>query len=203
MPIGSLRTPLNLGTCLFRSPSIRLLLFLAALLLPAPSFAVKRDTIKEMQEEYAGRAYQLRIDLRGTDFFAAFNVLTDQGAHYRGRELAIIFYRMETVYLDRISNESEREIRLSIYRNRNDARRDLSTEVILEVRAGKKEPSLQREQITALMGQLFYLKETPTYEQKEAFILSHRDLPLQRLTSITGFGEDQVRGILMKGEARK
>jgi hypothetical protein len=190
--------------------------------------AVKRDIIKDLQTEYAGRIYQLRMDLRGTDYFAAFNVVNDQGVHYRGRQLAVIFYGMETVYLDRISNESQREIRLSIYRNQSDARqirgsvptaplpmgpdhetalgafaRDLSTTVILELRAGKDEPSVQREQITALMERLFYIKESPTFDQKEAFVLSHMDLPVPRLTSITGLGEDQVRGILMKGEARK
>jgi hypothetical protein len=203
------------------------LLILSALF-PAPARAVKRDIIKELSSDYAGRSYQIRVDLRGTDYFAAFNVVDDKGVHYQGREQAIMFYQMETVYLDRISSEGDKQIRIAIYRSREDARqirgsvpaapipvgpdrastlsnfaRDLSTNVILQLQAGKAEPSLQRTEIAALLEKLFFLKETPTFDQKEAFILSHPDLPMARLTAITGLSEDLVRGIQMKGEARK
>ena len=201
--------------------------FLAAalLLFPRPLFAVKREIIKELQSEYAGHTYMLRMDLRGTDYFAAFNVVSEQGIHYRGRELPIMFYRFETVYLDRVSSEAGNEVRLTLYRNRNDARqvrgsipaaplpvgpdrdttlgsfaRDFSTNVILVLQAGKGEMEAQRGQISALMERLFYLKDTPTYAEREEFILSHPDLPLPRLREITGFNEDLVRGILKKRE---
>ena len=193
---------------------------------PATVLGVKRTLVNEVQSDYAGRFYQLRADLRGTDSFAAFNVVNEQGIQYRGREMAVLFYRMETVYVDRISSEGKREIRLTLYRNRNDARqirgsvpaaplpvgpdrdsapgsfnRDLSTNVILEFRAGKEDPVAQREEFTALMQSLFYIKEAPTYDQRENFILSHPDLPVPRLSSITGLSEDLVREILKKREA--
>jgi hypothetical protein len=212
---------------MFRSGMMRALLFTAAALAPTSVLAVKHEIVKDLHAEYSGRSYQLRTDLRGTDYFATFNVVNDKGVEYRGREMPILFYQMETVYLDRISNEGEREIRLSIFRNSNDAHqirgsvpaaplpvgpdrestlsafaRDLSTNVILEVRAPKSEPVLQRQQIGALLDRLFFLKETPTFDQKEAFILSHPDLPLPRLMAITGLGEDFVRGIIKRGEAK-
>ena len=211
-----------------RARPVLLVPLAAALLFPSTALAVKREVIKELQSEYAGHTYQLRIDLRGTDYFAAFNVVSEKGVHYRGRELAILFYRMETVYLDRVSNEADNEVRLTLYRNRNDARqvrgsipgpplpvgpdretalgafaREFSTNVILELQARKGDPDAQRGQIAALMERLFYIKEMPTYEEKEEFILSHPDLPLPRLKEITGFNEDLVRGILKRREAEE
>jgi hypothetical protein len=205
-------------------PLLVVLAFL--LLLPSSALAVKRSVVKNLKSEYGGRSYQLRIDLRGTDFFAAFNVVDERGVQYRGREQPVLFYQMETVYLDQISNEGERQVRLTIYRNRDQARqirgsvpaaplpvgpsgastlgafaRDLSTNVMLEVGAGKDDPGLQSRQMTDLMGKLFYIKEAPTYDEKEAFVLSHPDLPVARLVSITGLGEDLVRGILKRREA--
>jgi len=195
---------------------------------PEGALAVKRSVVRELQSEYAGHTYQLRMDLRGTDYFAAFNVVNDKGIHYRGRELAIIFYQMETVYVDRISNEGEKEVRLTVYRSRNDARqirgsvpaaplpvgpdrdttlgnfaRDLSTNVLLEVRAGKDDPDAQQAEITALLERLFYLKEIPGYKEKEEFVLSHPDLPITRLAVITGLAEDLVNGILKRREVMK
>jgi hypothetical protein len=79
--------------------------------------------------------------------------------------------------------------------------RDLSTAVILELRAGKDDPVAQGAELAALMANLFYLKDLPTYDQKEEFILSHPDLPLARLASITGLAQDLVQGILKKREA--
>jgi hypothetical protein len=197
-------------------------------LFPQAALAVKRGVVRDLQSEYAGHTYQLRMDLRGTDYFAAFNVVNEQGIHYRGRELPIIFYQLETVYLDRVSNEGGKEVRLTIYRSRNDARqirgsvpaaplpvgpdrdttlgnfaRDLSTNVLLEVRAGKDDPDAQRSEITALLERLFYLKETPGYKEKEEFVLSHPDLPIPRLAAITGLAEDLVNGILKRREAAK
>ncbi len=207
------------------SAAARLLIVSLGLLLPAPAFAVKRDIIKELQSDYAGKTYQTRLDLRGTDYFASVNVVDEKGVHYRGRELAVMFYQMELVYLDRVSNESEREVRLTLYRSRNDARqirgsipaaplpvgpdsstmgafaRQLSTNVILELTAGKDDPSAQRQQIAELMEHLFYIKEVPTFDQKETFILTHPDLPLARLMAITGLNEEMVTGIQKRHES--
>jgi hypothetical protein len=208
-------------------PIVLLLVALAfPLLLPSPASAVKRSVVKSLKSEYGGRFYQLRLDLRGTDFFAAFNVVDHQGVHYRGREQPVLFYQLETVYLDQISNEGERQVRLTIYRNRDQAyqirgsvpgaplpvgpssestlgafARDLSTNVMLEVAAGRDDPGLQSRQMTELMGKLFYIKEAPTYDEKEAFILAHPDLPVTRLAAITGLGEDLVQGVLKRREA--
>ena len=209
-----------------RPSAARLLIVSLGLLLSARAFAVKRDIVKELQSEYAGKTYQIRLDLRGTDYFASVNVVDEKGVHYRGRQIAILFYQLETVYLDRISNEGEREIRLTLYRSRNDARqirgsipaaplpvgpdrdtsvgafaRQLSTNVILELTAGKDDPSAQRQQIAERMERLFYLKEMPTFDQKETFILTHTDLPLARLVAITGLNEEIVTGIQKRHES--
>src|SRR5713101_2003651 len=124
--------------------------------------AMKREVIRQLQEDFAGHTYQLRTDLRGTNYLVSSNVVDEHGIRYHGRELPVLFRQMETVYLDRIFNDGERAVTLALYRSRNDARqirgavpaapipvgpdrdatlgsfaRDLSTSVTLEVTAGK------------------------------------------------------------------
>ncbi len=199
----------------------RLLLLLALLPIGRPALAVRRETLRQLRDDYAGHTFRLRTDLRGTNYLVISNVVDEKGIRYRGRELPILFRQMETVYLDRISNEREKSVTLTLYRSRDDARqirgaipaaplpvgpdrnttlgnfaRDLSTSVTLEIAAGKDNPDAQREQVTTLLNRLFYLKEEPTYEEKEAFIRSHRDFPAARLAQVTGLDEAVIRGIL-------
>ncbi len=192
-----------------------------------PAFAVKRDVIRQLQADYAGHTYQLRSDLLGTNYMLTPNVVDDRGIRYRGREASALFRQMETVYLDRVSKDGKRSVTLTIYRSRTDARqirgsvpavplpvgpdrnttlgsfaRGLSTSVTLEVAAGADDQPAQREQIIGLLNRLFYLKEGPTYAEKETFIRSHADLPAPKLAEMTGLSEDVVRGILKREGSR-
>ena len=186
---------------------------------------VKREVIRDLQADFAGHSYRLRADLQGTNYLSVPNVVTDEGVRYRGRQFSVLFRQMERVYLERISNDGGKSVTLTLYRNKKDAEqvrgaippapyapggpgtettlgnfaRDLSTTVILELRAEKTDPAGQREEVLQLLGRVFYLKEEPTYEEKEAFILSHPDLPLAKLAVATGLSEEVVRRILERG----
>ena len=187
--------------------------------------AVKREIIKSFQEEYAEHTYRLRVDLQGTNYLSVPNVVTDGGFSYRGRQFGVMFREMEMVYLARFSNAAASEVALTIYRNKTDAEqvrgavpstpfgpaagtevalgafaRDLSTTVTLELHSGKKDLAAQREEIVRLLGKLFYMKEEPTLEEKQAFIRSHAQLPLPKLSQLTGMSEEMIKVILEEGK---
>jgi hypothetical protein len=196
-----------------------------ALLDNSDAGAVKREIIKSFQEEFAEHTYRLRVDLQGTNYLSVPNVVTDSGFRYRGRQFAVMFREMEMVYLARVSNSGSQEVALTIYRNQTDAEqirgavpsapfgpaagtevalgsfaRDLSTTVTLELHSAKNDIPSQREEIVRLLGRLFYLKEEPTAEEKEAFIRSHAQLPLPKLAQLTGLTEEMIRKILESGK---
>ena len=183
--------------------------------------AVKREIIKTYQEEFAEHSYRLRVDLQGTNYLSVPNVATDRGFGYRGRQFPVMFREMEMVYLARFSNAGGNEVALTIYRTKEDAEqirgavpstpfgpaagteialgafaRDLSTTVTLVLQSEKKDLPAQREEILRLLNRLFYIKEEPTAEEKEAFIRSHSQLPLQKLSNLTGMPEEMIRTIL-------
>jgi hypothetical protein len=194
------------------------------LLLASDAEAVKREVIKEFQEELAGHTFRLRVDLQGTNYLAVPNIVDQQGFHYRGRQFPVLFRQMEMVYLDRISSDGNKAVAMTLYRNKKDAgqirgaipapplgpagqsaettlgsfARDLSTTVILELRAEKKDPDAQRGQIRELLSRLFYYNVEPTHAEREAYILSHRDVPVFKLAATTGLPEEMVREILKR-----
>ena len=200
------------------------------LILSAPQAgAVKREVIRDLQEEIAGHSYRLRIDLQGTNYLSVPNVVTSEGLRYRGRQFPVLFRQMEMVYVERISNDAGKAVSLTLYRNRKEAEqvrgaippapftpggpgtesalgsfaRDLSTTVILELSAGKDDPRGQREEILQLLHRVFYLKEDPTFQEKETFVLSHADLPVSHLADATGLPEEVIREILKRSEEKK
>ena len=184
--------------------------------------AAKREVIRALQEDIAGHSYRLRVDLQGTNYLSVPNIVTAEGFRYRGRHFPVLFRQMETVYVDRVSNDGAQAVALTLYRSKKDAgqirgaipaapmgpaapgaetalgsfARDLSTSVILELLADKNDLAAQRAEILELLGRVFYFKVEPTYEEKEAFILSHRDLPLPKLGELTDLPEEMIRGIL-------
>ena len=208
----------------------RILAALSVLLLAfsgSSALAVKREILKQLRQDYTEHTYQLRSDLWGTNYLVISNRLNDEGIHHRGRGLAVLFYQLETIYLDRISNEGKRAVTLTLYRNREDAykirgaipaapmpytpdltttmgsfARDLSTSITLEVEANKKDPAAQREQFIDLLNRLFYLKSMPTYDEKAAFVEDHPYLPIQKLMSLTELEEEVVRGIIKQRETK-
>ena len=203
------------------SPPLWVLLVLMAVF-SQPALAVKREVIRDFQEDFGGRSYKLRVDLQGTNYMSVPNVMSAKGFKYQGRQFPVLFHRLQLVYLDRISNETGKSVALTIYRSRNDAgqirgsipsapmnpaagasetalgsfAREFSTTVVLELSAEKKDLDGQREQILDLLQKVFYVREEPSFEEKEAFIRENRDLPIPKLMDLTGLPEQAVRHIL-------
>ena len=193
---------------------------IAMLLCVSDAGAVKREIIKSFQEDFGGHTYRLRVDLQGTNYLSVPNVVTDSGFSYKGRQFAVMFREMEMVYLARFTNAASSEVALTIYRNKDDAEqirgavpsapfgpaagtdmlgafaRDLSTTVTLELHSAKHDIPAQKEEILRLLNRLFYLKDEPTAEEKEAFIRSHPQLSLPKLSHLTGMPEEVIRTIL-------
>lgn len=194
---------------------------IATLLCVSDAGAVKREVIKSFQADFGEHTYRLRVDLQGTNYLSVPNVVTDKGFSYQGRQFAVMFREMEMVYLARFTNAGSSEVALTIYRNKDDAEqirgavpstpfgpaagtevalgafaRDLSTTVTLELHSPKHDLPAQKEEILRLLNRLFYLKDEPTAEEKEAFIRSHPQLSLAKLSHLTGMPEEVVRGIL-------
>jgi hypothetical protein len=71
-----------------------------------------------------------------------------------------------------------------------------STTVMLELKAGKKEPDGQRREIESLLTRLFYVDTEPTRAELEEFVIAHRTRPVGRLAAVTGLSQDAVRRIL-------
>ena len=205
------RHPFRLATTLF--------IALAGCLTEAG--AVKREVIKTYQDEFAEHSYRLRVDLQGTNYLSVPNVVTDRGFNYQGRQFPVMFREMQTVYLARFSNAGGNEVALTIYRTKEDAEqvrgavpstpfgpaagteialgafaRDLSTTVTLVLQSEKKDLAAQKDEILRLLNKLFYIKTEPTAEEKEAFIRSHAELPIPKLSNLTGLPEEMVRAIL-------
>jgi hypothetical protein len=197
-------------------------LAVALLLGVADARAVKREVIKDFQEEFAGHSYRLRVDLQGTNYLAAPNVVNDAGFAYRGRQFPVLFHQLEMVYLDRVSNDGNQAVGLTIYRSKDDAgqirgalspapfgpgqqstesmlgsyARGFSTSVTLELKSDKKDIPGQRDEIRRLLDQVFYIKQEPTEQEKESFVLSHPDYPIPKLMERTGLPEAMIRSIL-------
>ena len=218
-------SPAAPGRCPLRKAAPPVAFALALLFGVSSASAVRREVVRDLQDEFGGRSFQLRVDLQRTNYFSAANVLDARGLTHQGRTLATLFLQMETVFLERVVSDGGKSVALTVYRNRDEAQRirgavpgqafpvggdlgatmgnfarDLSTTVVLEVAAEKSDPDAQQRQFLELLDRLFYMKTAPTYEEKEAFITAHRTLPLGRLTEITGLSDEVVRGILKKTE---
>jgi len=185
------------------------------------AWAVKREIIRNFQEEFAQHTYRLRVDLQGTNYLSVPNVVTEKGFSYRGRQFPIMFRAMEMTYLARVSSGGSNIVDLTIYRSKKDAEqirgavpsapfgpaagtetalgsfaRDISTTVTLELKADKNDSAAQRAEIVELLSRVFYIKAEPTLEDKEAYIRSHSDLPVPKLAENTGWPEAMVKKIL-------
>lgn len=194
---------------------------LAAVLAHEPARAVARDVCRDVRGSYEGRALRLRIDLRPASQAIEPNVMTMEGIGYGREGSPVLFSRLETVFLERITSEGGSRLALTVYRNEEEMKRlrasaipppvigmpgatqtlanfamTGSTTVMLELRAGRKDPDGQRREIEALLGRLFYLDTEPTREELEEFVLERRLMPVGRLAAITGLPQDAVRRIL-------
>jgi hypothetical protein len=196
----------------------------AALILalsPLAATAVDRDVARAIRGAYEGRTLRLRHDLRSAAHAVEPNVFAIGGMGYGSETSPVLFWRLETVFLDRVTSEGGSRVSLTIYRSADDARnmrataipapslgnpaadrsqvafaRTDSTSVMLELAAGRKDPEGQRREITTLMERLFYIDADPTRAEIEGFVLQHRDWTVSRLASITGLTPDDVRAVI-------
>jgi hypothetical protein len=197
------------------------LCLLACLLSPGPARAVGRDVTRDLRDEYEGRSMRLRVDLRPASQAIEPNVMTLEGIGYGREGSPVMFGRLESVFLERITSEGGSRLAITVYRSEEEMKRlrasaipppimgmpgatqtlanfamTGSTTIILELQAGKKEPDAQRREIVSLLGRLFYVDTQPTREELEGFVLEHRLMPVGRLAAVTGLTQDAVRRIL-------
>lgn len=188
--------------------------------------AIDRDLGRDLRARYEGKTLRLRVDLRSAAHAVEPNLISLEGVGY-GRETSpVMFYRMENVFVDRLTSEGGARLSLTIYRSEDEARRMRavsipapvvgnpagantmgayarggSTSVIVELKAGKKEPEAQRSEVEVLMHRLFYLDGDPARSDLEAFVLEHRSWSVSRLASITGLSQDEVRALTTAPDA--
>ena len=183
--------------------------------------AVPRKTYRAFRDRYEGMTLRLRVDLRPATHAGPANTASTEGIGYGRERSPVLFSRLERVYLDRVTSEGARRLGLTVYRSQEEAYRLRasaipqpsivnphasstlaafaqlgSTTIVLELKAGKKEPDRQREEIGSLLGRVFYLDAEPSREELEQFILEHRTDPIGRLREVTGLEGGEIRAIL-------
>ena len=187
----------------------------------ATTRAVQRETRKDIQSRYEGLSFRLRVDLRAAKGATDPNIVSLDGVGYPSERSPVLFNALETVYLERITSEGGTRLSLTIYRSQDEANRlrasaipspsmvnpnygrtiatfaqQGSTSVILELKAGKKDPAGQLAEIETLLDRVFYLKSEPTREELEAFVRRHTGWPISRLRAATGLPEEDIRALL-------
>jgi hypothetical protein len=197
-------------------------LLVAICLSPAPALlAIQRDTYKDIRSRYEGLSLRLRVDLKAAGRATEPNVVSLDGVKYPSERSPILFSALDTVYVQRITNEGGTRLGLTVYRSKEEADRlrasaipapsmgnpnydrtlaafaqQGSTSVILELKAGKKDGPGQLAEIEPLLDRLFYLKSEPTREELETFVRRHSGWPISRLRDETGLPDEEIRALL-------
>ena len=203
-------------------PLLAIVLLTAGLLWPARDIgAIQRDTCREIRDRYEGLAFRLRIDLKAAAGAAEPNIVSLEGVGQPGERSPVLFGSLETVFVQRIASEGGSRLGLTVYRSEEEARRlrasaipgpsmanpaydrtlaafarQGSTTVLLDLRAGKKDPQGQLDEIETLLDRVFYLKSEPLPEDLENFVRRHTGMPISRLRALTGLPEDRIRSLL-------
>ena len=183
--------------------------------------AIDREVFKDIRDRFEGMALRMRIDLKAATGAAEPNVVRLEGISQPAERAPVLFGSLETVYVQRITREGGSRLGLTVYRSEEEARRlrasaipgpslsnpaydrtlaafarQGSTTVILELKAGKKDPQGQLDEIETLLDRVFYLKSEPGIEALEDFVRRHSGMPISRLRSLTGLPDDRIRAIL-------
>ena len=183
--------------------------------------AIERDTFKDIRSRYEGLSFRLRVDLKAAGRAAEPNVVSLDGVGYSSERSPLLFGSLETVYVQRITNEGGTRLSLTVYRNQEEADRlrasaipgpslsnpnygrtvaafaqQGSTIVMLELKAGKKDPAGQLQEIETLLDRVFYIRSEATREDLERFVLRHTGWPISRLRATTGLPEEDIRALL-------
>ena len=202
-------------------------LLTAGFLLPVQRLeAIKRDTCREIRGRYEGLALRLRIDLKAATGAAEPNIISLEGVGSPSERSPVLFGSLETVFLQRIISEGGARLGLTVYRSEEEANRlrasaipgpslanpaygrtlatfarQGSTTVMLELKAGRKDPQGQLDEIETLLDRVFYLKSEPAPEDMENFVRRHTGMPISRLRDLTGLPEEQIRTLLKDAAA--
>ena len=194
---------------------------------PAPAPAVSREVARALRDVYEGRTLRLRVDLRSAGQAIEPNVMTLEGIGYGREGSPVLFSRLETVFLERITSEGGSRMALTVYRSEEEMKRLRagaippaimgmpssvqpttrfafagSTTVMLELNAGKKDAEGQRNEIGTLLRRLFYIDSEPGRDELERYVLDHRTLSVGRLAAITGLSQDDVRRLIETAPAQ-
>jgi len=184
---------------------------------------VSRDVAKELRGHYEGLTLRLRVDLRAAVRAGDPNVVSLGGVGYPSERAPVLFTCLESVYLQRMTSEGGTTLGLTVYRNREEAERlrgsavppsmgvnpnfgrtiatfaqQSSTSVVLELKAGKKDPVGQRQEIETLLDRVFYLNSDPTRDDLESCVRLHPTLPIPRLRALTGLPDDAIRALVQQ-----
>jgi len=199
----------------------RLAALAVCLLAARGAWAIERDTYKEIRSRYEGLSFRLRIDLKAAGRATDPNVVSLDGIGSPSERSPVLFGSLETVYVQRVTNEGGTRLSLTVYRSQEEANRlrasaipgpalsnpnynrtiatfaqQGSTSVLLELKAGKKDPRGQMEEIEALLDKVFYMRSEATRDDLEAFVRRHTGWPISRLRAVTGLPEDDIRALL-------
>jgi hypothetical protein len=183
--------------------------------------AIDREIFKDVRDRFEGRALRLRIDLKAATGVAEPNIARLEGIAQPGERSPVLFQSLETVYVQRITREGGSRLGLTVYRTEEEARRlrasaipgpslsnpaydrtlaafarQGSTTVLLELKAGKKDPQGQLDEIETLLDRVFYLKSEPGLQALEDFVRRHSGMPISRLRAVTGLPDDRIRELL-------
>lgn len=203
----------------------RLAALAVCLLAARGAWAIERDTYKDIRSRYEGLSFRLRIDLKAAGRATDPNVVSLDGIGSSSERSPVLFGSLETVYVQRVTNEGGTRLSLTVYRSQEEANRlrasaipgpamanpnygrtiatfarQDSTSVLLELKAGKKDPKGQMEEIEALLDKVFYLRSEPAREDLEDFVRRHSGWSISRLRAATGLPEEDIRALL-KGQS--
>lgn len=189
--------------------------------------AIQKDTYREIRGRYEGLALRLRIDLKTAVGATDPNLVSLDGVGYPSERSPVLFGSLETVFLQRITSEGGSRLGLTVYRSEEEASRlrasaipgpsmanpaygrtlatfarQGSTTVMLELKAGKKDPQGQMSEIEILLDRVFYLRSEPSREDLENFVRRHTGMPISRLHALTGLPEDVIRSLVKEAPAQ-
>ncbi len=184
-----------------------------------PAHAIDRDLYKDLRSRYEGMTLRLRIDLKVATQSTFPNRIGLDGVGY-GRESApVLFGKLESVFIDRMTSEGGTRLGLTVYRSEEESIRTRamaipqpgmanpnlgrtmaafaaqdSTSLVLELKASKQDPQGQLAEIETLLDRVFY-RSDPTHEELVDFVRAHAGWPLARLRTLTGLPVEQIRAI--------
>ena len=103
---------------------IRPAVLLAIVLLrPLAADAVDRGVARDVRDAYEGRSLRLRVDLRSAAQAVEPNSISLEGVGYGREGSPVLFGRLETVFVERVTSEGGNRLGLTVYRSEEEMKR--------------------------------------------------------------------------------